>query len=62
MKRTDMTNATEQVMDYARRAGVAIDVAEDDGDVVLTIDGSEERYMGWDVEAMCARIDAAAGA
>ena len=50
----------DQVLDYARRAGVAVNVAEDDGDVVLTIDGREERYFGWDVEAMCARIDAAA--
>ncbi len=55
-----MDQATDQVMDYARRAGVAVDVYEDDGDVILTIDGADERYMDWDVEAMCARIDAAA--
>ena len=60
MKRPDMTNATAQVMDYARRAGVAIDVAEDDGDVILTIDGHDLRFFGWNVEAMCERIDAAA--
>ena len=50
----------DQVLDYARRADVAVEVAEDDGDVVLTIGDCVERYFGWDVEAMCARIDAAA--
>jgi hypothetical protein len=62
MKRPDMTNATEQVMDYARRAGVAVDVyQEKDGvSVILTIDGHDLRFFGWNVEAMCAQIDAAA--
>jgi len=50
----------DQVLDYARRAGVAVEVSEDDGDVLLTIDDTEERFFGWDVEAMCERIDAAA--
>lgn len=51
-----MKSELETVREYAARSGAAVEVTEDeDGDIVLMIDGRYERYMT--AEAACERID-----
>ena len=51
-----MRSELEAVQEYAARSGAAVEVTEDDdGEIVLMIDGRYERYMT--AEAACERID-----